>query len=238
MEPVTQILHNLHGGNVLDIATGSGGFLIDLSNNIPGFKNGVGVDNNPFLIKAAVKNNQDNRINYCLMDGACLSFHHDEFDVVSISNSLHHMPEVHITLKEMHRVVKPGGAVIIQEMISDSLTETQQTHRDLHHWWAAVDRGCGISHRDTYSRKEIIALINEVDLINHQMIEFSDLESDPLDLELQNALEPVFSRYFNRLTTLPDANELFAEGQALKKRLKTVGFHSATALYIVANKPG
>lgn len=238
MEPVTQTLHNLHGGNVLDIATGSGGFLIDLSNKIPGFKNGVGVDNNPFSIKAAVKNNQDQRFSYCLMDGACLSFHDDQFDVVSISNSLHHMPEVHNTLKEMLRVVKPGGAVIVQEMMSDSLTETQQTHRDLHHWWAAVDRGCGISHGDTYSREEIMALINEVDLINHQIIELSDLESDPLDLELQKTLEPVFSRYFNRLSTLPDANDLLAQGEALRKRLKTVGLHSATALYIVANKPG
>ncbi len=187
MEPVSKILHTLQGSNVLDIATGSGGFLIELSKNLPDFKYGVGVDNNPSSIQTATKNNHDSRLVYHLMDSACLSFDTDKFDIVSISNSLHHMPEVYRTLKEMVRVVKPGGTIIIQEMVNDNLTETQQTHRDLHHWWAAVDRGCGISHGDTYSREEIMTRVNDLDLINYQIAELADLESDPLDIELQNS---------------------------------------------------
>jgi len=38
----------------------------------------------------------------------------NSFDIVYASNLLHHIPDPTLTLREMHRILKPGGAMVLQ----------------------------------------------------------------------------------------------------------------------------
>lgn len=236
MDHYQQTLENIQGESVLDVATGRGGFLLELAKHLPQFKQGTGIDNNPAHIQTVNENNQDERLTFLAMDGENLNFPNDHFDVVSICNSLHHMPDLNGTLTEMLRVLKPGGTLVIQEMVSDGLSETQKSHRDLHHWWAAVDTQNGINHFPTFSREEIQNILSPLNLSDQTTIELIDLESNPKDPELLSHLEPVFKHYFDQISQLENPGALQQQGEALKERLQTIGLHSATALLITASK--
>lgn len=47
-----------------------------------------------------------------IYDGRTLPFANDSFDVVFSSNVLEHIPDIHKTLSEIHRVMKPSGLAI------------------------------------------------------------------------------------------------------------------------------
>jgi SAM-dependent methyltransferase len=64
-------------------------------------------------------------------------------------------------LQEMMRVLKPGGALIIQESFSDGeQSDAQMTDVLVHHWGAKIDRLNGETHFDTYTRKQIRNLVS------------------------------------------------------------------------------
>ena len=133
---VENLLSTISGGNILDVATGSGGFITFLSDNLEDFTEITGIDCNERTIEAARKVHSQHNIHFLLMDATHLDFPEGHFDTVCIANSLHHMADLPTVLSEMLRVCKPGGNFIISEMYRDGQSETQLTHVLLHHWWA------------------------------------------------------------------------------------------------------
>lgn len=149
----------------------------------------------------------------------------ERFILVCISNSLHHLdPEV---------VLRLGGELLVAEMFRDRQTETQMTHVELHHWWAAVDTVCGVDHRETYRRAELVEMVARLGLSATRMVELSDLCDDPKSSELLSQLNPVIDCYIQRTEGHPD---LQARGEQLRTRVREIGFHSATTLVILARK--
>ncbi len=69
-----------------------------------------------------------------------LPFSTGTFDVASISMALHHLTKVSKGLHEMKRVVKKGGWIIVNEIISDNLNPAQEVHKIYHHFRSRVDR--------------------------------------------------------------------------------------------------
>ncbi|MDR1112274.1 MAG: methyltransferase domain-containing protein [Bacteroidales bacterium] len=67
---------------------------------------GVDIDNNP----GHDHKNEDIDLFY---DGVHLPFGNGEFDAVFSSQVLEHVPNIHHSLSEMHRVMKPGGHVLL-----------------------------------------------------------------------------------------------------------------------------
>ncbi|MHB8088470.1 MAG: class I SAM-dependent methyltransferase [Anaerolineaceae bacterium] len=231
MKTVDEFLHAIHAEKLLDVATGRGDFLLSLQQQLGFFGSGIGID-----IKPSDEWDSDKftelPITFMQMDASNLEFEDASFDLVSISNSLHHMPDPCKTLAEMVRVLKPGGCFILYEMFTDNQTPEQQTHTLLHQWWGKVDTASGICHRSPYTRDELITLIKCSDLDNWQLLEDVDLSGDPFDLETFNILDKNIDNY---LAKTKDA-VLINEGVSLRQRLQTIGFQSATELFALGEK--
>jgi ubiquinone/menaquinone biosynthesis C-methylase UbiE len=136
-------------------------------------------------------------------------------------------------MRELLRVLKPGGRLLVAEMYCDGQAETQMTHVHLHHWWAAVDRANGIVHHETYTRMELLELVEAVGLEDRLILEISETADDPKAPEISQQLEPVFERYIQRAEGHP---ELQQRGEELRRRLAEVGFHSARSILVVGKK--
>ena len=227
------ILRQISVGRVLDVATGSGNFIHFLLEGLKDYTEIIGVDNNERAAATFTEVFKENpKVRFQMMDAQRLDFDDSSFDLVCISNSLHHLDPIPV-LHEMKRVLRPNGLLLISEMYRDGQTETQMTHVHLHHWWAAVDTVNGIIHRETYTRQELLDLAYGFGLNDLRTFDLSDLSEDPKSPDLLTELEPVFERYIQRAEGHP---ELQARGEELKARVKDIGFHSATILVVMGKK--
>ena len=86
------------------------------------------------------------------------------FDVVSISMSLHHLSNIKKALKEIKRVVKTRGYIIINEPISDHLNSAQEVQKMYHHFRSRIDRLLGIFHRKTFTSNAILQMLKNARL--------------------------------------------------------------------------
>ena len=229
------LIGNIPGGKILDVATGNGNFIHFLMEGLLDYSEIIGIDIKAGLETAFAEQFGGQPVRYQQMDAAKLQFNDAEFDTVCISNSLHHMPDLPATLREMLRVLKPGGYFIVSEMFRDNQTETQMTHVHLHHWWGAVDQACGVFHGGTLRREEIIETVASLGLIELRTNNLMELSENPHNPEILAELEPVIERYIQRADGYP---ELQARGEELRQRLKEIGFDGATSLLVVGKKGG
>lgn len=231
-----QFLNTYSAGRVLDVATGRGGFAAEFVQHVKEFDELVGIDSVDRNAEAFARAFEGQpRVSFGCMDAARLDFPDASFDTVCMAYSLHHMDDPARVLAEMRRVLKPGGCCILVEMFSDNQRETQLTHVLLHHWWAAVDSAGGVSHRETYPRAALVALLEQTGLA-WQFSDECDLESDPLDPDGIRQLDGIVDQYIQRAQGLPGAEALIQRGEELRKRLSEVGFHGATALVGIGRK--
>lgn len=93
---------------VLDLGCANGWMTKILSGY---YRNIVGIDDNRRMIDAGIKNG----VNVRLMDAHELLFKNDSFDLVVISNCLHHVEDWRKVLGEAVRCVVPRGTIIIRE---------------------------------------------------------------------------------------------------------------------------
>lgn len=228
-----EILGGITAQRVLDVATGSGGFIHFLLEGLQDCSEIIGVDNNERAAAGFAEAFKENpRVHFQPMDAHHLDFPDSSFDLVSVSNSLHHFDPQPV-LREMKRVLRPGGHILVSEMYRDGQTETQMTHVLLHHWWAAVDRVNGIVHHETYTRQQLLDLVAPLELADLSTYDLCDLSDNPNDPAIMEELAPVFERYIQRAEGYPD---LQTRGAELRQRVEQIGFHSATTLVVIGRK--
>jgi ubiquinone/menaquinone biosynthesis C-methylase UbiE len=235
-ETAEDALNKLSGGHVLDVATGGGGFINFLTENLLAYTEITGIDCNEHPLETARKSYGQENIHFQRMDAARMDFPNSHFDTVCIANSLHHMADLPNVLSEIMRVCKPDGHIIISEMYRDGQSETQLTHVLLHHWWAAVDNAEGITHLETFTRQEIIDITRNLSLHHLKYYEAKDLESDPRDPELIRELDGIIDRFIQRSQALAGGVELCQRGEELRQRVHEVGFQGATTLLAIGEK--
>jgi ubiquinone/menaquinone biosynthesis C-methylase UbiE len=105
---------------VLDVGTGTARIPIIIAQQSPQWQI-IAVDLAQSMLKIAVKNisnhNLDNQITIELKDAKNLTYFPHSFDLV-ISNSLiHHLPDPVPFLREIKKVVKTNGAILIRDLI-------------------------------------------------------------------------------------------------------------------------
>ncbi len=99
---------NLTDKYLLDLGCGAG------ENSVYFAKKGaqcVATDYSPGMVEIAVKLAEKNgvKVEGKVMNAMALEFPDNSFDFVYASNLLHHLPNPKLAIREMHRILKPGG---------------------------------------------------------------------------------------------------------------------------------
>ncbi|MCH8485926.1 MAG: bifunctional demethylmenaquinone methyltransferase/2-methoxy-6-polyprenyl-1,4-benzoquinol methylase UbiE [Candidatus Cyclonatronum sp.] len=105
------------GHHVLDCATGTGDFAITFKKKVGPQGHVIGTDFSDAMIAPAPgkarKKGLD--IQFEVADAMDLPFEEDRFDIASIAFGIRNVDDPVVCLREMARVVKPGGKVIVLE---------------------------------------------------------------------------------------------------------------------------
>ena len=237
MKDVFDILNQFQVSHVLDAATGRGEFINVLRQKLGAYVQIIGVDSNDKSVNYAQKFFPDNDVEIYRMELEELRFEDGYFDLVCISNSLHHLQHRDKVFAELLRVLKPGGEFLVTEMYKDGQqTEAQMTHILMHHWVASIDRKCGIHHEETFSKDEILAIIHKLKLKKLQTRDFYIPVDDPRQASNCEHLKRSCQETFKRLEGLEDPEILRSEGEAILARIEEIGCASASRLLLWGHK--
>jgi len=237
MEKLLKKLGSIFGDKILDVACGRGEFIGILMQVLKDYEKFVGIDFSDKIVKFAQEHFKDKPVEIIKMDAENMSFADDSFDVVGIQNSLHHMLKLDKVLYEMKRVLKPKGNFLICEMhCEDGQTQAQQNHIKIHHWCAEIDTILNIPHKKTFQREQIKEIAENLGLTNMQSFEYSFPMENPKDEEFIERLVKTITSYVERIKEHKDYEGLKAEGEKLKKSLKTFGYAPAATLFFIGKK--
>ncbi len=237
MKDVFRKLSTMDAGKVLDAATGRGEFIQTIKQSFLSYTQIIGLDYSEKAVNYAQKLYPENNIEIYRMDLASIHFDDAYFDTVCIVNSLHHLTDVSAVFTELLRVLKPGGLLLVSEMYHDGKqSEAQQTHIKMHHWIAKIDQLMGISHRETYTKQEILDLIKDLPCRDMEVEDFYFPVDNPKEAKNCDNLLKNCKDTLKRLESLEHKADLSTEGQELMKRINAVGCASASRLLITAYK--
>ncbi|MDP2172266.1 MAG: class I SAM-dependent methyltransferase [Candidatus Cloacimonadaceae bacterium] len=237
MKDVFQILNSVDAPLVLDAATGKGEFINVLKQNLGSYTQIIGIDASEKSVNYAQKVFSENDVEIYKMDLEHLQFEDDHFDLVCLSNSLHHLEHPDKVFAEMMRVLKPGGMMLVTEMYrSGEQTDAQQTHILMHHWIAAIDRRCGVFHAETFTKDEILAMAKKLHLLKLKVEDFYYPVDNPKEARNCETLRKSCIDTFKRLENIPDNEDLLNQGNNLMNRIQQIGCASASRLLITGYK--
>ena len=143
---------------VLDVATGTGYLATSLS---PHVKEVIGIDITPGMLELAVQAAREkglDNIDNLVGDVEHLPFRDSEFDVVTCRFSFHHFPGPRISLCEMTRVLRPGGRLVIEDMLSSEDTAKSEYQNKMENLRDP-------SHIKHYKASEIERMLQEAGLL-------------------------------------------------------------------------
>lgn len=119
------------GTKALDVCTGTGDWAISLAEAVGSEGQVTGLDFSENMLKVAENKKLAKQIpNVTFLHGNAmeLPFKEDTFDYVTIGFGLRNVPDYETVLREMHRVVKPGGKVVCLETSQPTLIGYRQAY--------------------------------------------------------------------------------------------------------------
>ena len=120
-QAVVKLLSLTEVVSILDVGVGTG-ILIELVLLKSKMVRLFGVDISPEMVKRARKKFQgNNNVVIDLGSASKLPYKDNSFDFVTCSNSFHHYPNSFQSLKEMKRVLKQGGKVVLLDGCLDGI---------------------------------------------------------------------------------------------------------------------
>ena len=106
-------------GRVLDVGTGPGRIAIRMAKLNPGLSIDA-MDLSKNMLSLAERNAREqgvgDRIRFSLGDAKRIPFPDRSFDLVVCHNMLHQLPDPVVTVREISRVAKPHGAILIRDV--------------------------------------------------------------------------------------------------------------------------
>jgi ubiquinone/menaquinone biosynthesis C-methylase UbiE len=104
------------GQKYLDLGCGNGAVAIYLARKYQLEVTGVDVDPDQIRL-AKAQSHGLSQAHFLTLDGSQLPFEKAEFDLVSTNKVMHHIPNWQDAVREMIRVLKPGGYLIYSDFI-------------------------------------------------------------------------------------------------------------------------
>ena len=234
MEKLKRLLNSFESPRILDVGTGTGAFIGMIKQMYDGYEQIVGIDLLERAITAAKENfKEDNRIEFKVMDINEMEYDENYFDIVILSNTLHHLSDVKKTIEQMEKYVKNGGIILINEMVSNDLNKAQLSHKYVHHLAAEVDRTFGDFHNDTFTNIEILQILK--DNSTFQIKDAWDFQGSSHNEPTDELIEFFQSTMDRLIAKSKDEDKEYFEKKSVKvmKHIKTHGFESATPLVVV-----
>ncbi|HKL72459.1 MAG TPA: bifunctional demethylmenaquinone methyltransferase/2-methoxy-6-polyprenyl-1,4-benzoquinol methylase UbiE [Marinilabiliaceae bacterium] len=151
---VVKMVQNIKYPNVLDVATGTGDLAIAMAKKVR-LNTVYGVDISTGMLELAkqkvLKNQLQNKVILKEGDSENLPFDDASFDVVTVAFGVRNFGNLNAGLKEMARVLRPGGKMIVLELSKPSSFPMKDLYRfyftRILPWWGGL-----ISHdKEAYS---------------------------------------------------------------------------------------
>jgi 2-polyprenyl-3-methyl-5-hydroxy-6-metoxy-1,4-benzoquinol methylase len=232
MRKLQAFFHRVKPKRILDVATGNGSFvhfIVRLYDDYDVFK---GIDISKKGIDTAKASFEDTRIVFEEIN--VFDMVDEKFDVVILSNSLHHFDDLDRLFKQLESLLAPGGYLLINEMMSDGLSKAQKSHMRLHHFAAEIDRFNGRFHLDTMKSKEILEVLQKSstkDIFDAwDMVVPVEREASSEDL---HNIEQTIDRLVDKLEDPSFQASMRIKGDKLKKYIHKKGFELATQMLVI-----
>ena len=148
------------GDMVLDVGCGTGALLHGLREAYPGAAL-AGADPVREMLKVA-RERLPASIELYEAWSEKLPFDDDQFDVVTCCNVFHYIHEPRVALREMSRVLRPGGQLLITDWCDDFLCCR------MCNWYLSLFNK---AHFKVYRERECLQLLNEQDSFKNAAIE-------------------------------------------------------------------
>lgn len=232
MEKFKKLLSNKDLGKVLDIGTRRGEFLFRLKEYGRSYDELIGIDTNEKEIEALRAKEEDN-IHFYKMNGYSLDYPDEYFNTVALSNTLHHLNDIDGMLREMLRVLKKGGYLVINEMFHDNQTLARQTHGLMHILEGEIDTELGKVHNKTLTKQEIIDLIDKLGLKSFETAEYFETE------EYDKKVQKKYKKLNDMLLSVKDSpkyNSFEEKAEKIKKNYEQHGIQRCEQLLIIGVK--
>jgi len=236
MNKLKKYLEKYPNAHILDIGTGRGDFIALIDQLYQNYSEIIGIDITDHLIEINNTRYESNpKIKFIKDDILLSNLKEGTFDVVCLSNTLHHLGYLDETLRAMNAMVKEDGIIVINEMISNNLNQHQVSHKLLHHFSARIDRVLNRYHDETFKEEEILDIFKNSSCLTLSDYWYLDIPDNQV-IEDSTSLINLIDRLTSQIKDKDNYPEIFMEAEEIKSYIKEHGFQSATQLLLILNK--